>query len=130
MIAFDTNFLVRHLTQDDLKQAKIVARELRKSILKQESVFITQIVLVETAWVLQKAYKIKKEETLLTLIAVVNDERFTIEDIDSVTHAIENAQKGGDFADHLIAAVSKKHACKSVYTFDRSLTKSKEFKLF
>lgn len=45
MIAFDTNLLVRHLTQDDPAQAAKVARLLADAADRAELVLLTDIVL-------------------------------------------------------------------------------------
>jgi predicted nucleic-acid-binding protein len=46
MIAFDTNLLVRAVVADDLTQVAIV-----QDLIKQDSIFISRTVLMETEWV-------------------------------------------------------------------------------
>lgn len=63
MIAIDTNVLVRILVDDpDAPEQCQQARDLVSS--EKESVWIAQIVLVETVWVLESCYQFRKPTIL------------------------------------------------------------------
>ena len=66
MIAIDTNVLVRIIVEDvgQAEQTKI-ARELAKTAQK---IYLTQIVQVETTWVLAKVYKLNKVRLSLRIV--------------------------------------------------------------
>ncbi len=52
MIAFDTCLLVRFLADDDPKQA-----DLAESLMRNNTIFLPNTVLLETEWVLRSRYK-------------------------------------------------------------------------
>ncbi len=60
MIGLDTNVLVRYLSQDDPEQARITTEYIENNCNKNQPAFINHIVLCETIWVLQRAYKVNK----------------------------------------------------------------------
>jgi predicted nucleic acid-binding protein len=55
MIALDTNIIVRLLANDDVSQARRAAE-----IIRNNEVFVTKTVLLETEWVLRHAYRIDR----------------------------------------------------------------------
>jgi hypothetical protein len=62
MIGLDTNVLVRYLTQDDPDQAARATRVVEQELTADTPGFIGLVVLVETAWVLQRLYRASAEE--------------------------------------------------------------------
>ena len=64
MIGIDTNILVRVLVNDT--DALEQCNKARMLLLKHKKAFITTVVLVETIWVIQRAYKVGKKRTIKT----------------------------------------------------------------
>ncbi|WP_231510440.1 type II toxin-antitoxin system VapC family toxin [Fischerella sp. PCC 9605] len=62
MVAVDTNIIVRLLTQDDKLQY-----QQSLEIFQNHDVFIPDIVILETEWVLRFAYKFQREEICTAL---------------------------------------------------------------
>ena len=56
MIGLDTNVLVRYLTQDDPSQARLATELIERRLSEQDPGFISVVAMVETAWVLERAY--------------------------------------------------------------------------
>ena len=75
MKAWDTNVLIRHLTEDDPKQLAIARAELAKAERRNEGIWLTLVIMIETAWVLT-AYDLTKAQILKALEAVTQDTRF------------------------------------------------------
>jgi predicted nucleic-acid-binding protein len=116
MIAFDTNLLVRAVVADDLAQVAIV-----QDLIKQDAIFISRAVLMETEWVLRSVYKKTSDEIhafFRALLAVDNTE---IENAIEVGYALDWYELGADFADALHLAV-----CGSavLHTFDKGFCKT------
>jgi predicted nucleic-acid-binding protein len=120
MKAWDTNFLLRHLLEDDAAQLAIVRRELAQVEDAGGTVFLPQIVLVETAWYLRGL--LSRTAVLDTLQDVLDDRRFECERPDEVEISIRDTRRKGDFSDHLIAAAARAAAATPVQTFDKALS--------
>lgn len=128
MKAWDTNVLVRHLTEDDPAQLKTARAELAKAAKRGEPIWISLLVAVETAWVLT-AYGLKKTEILEVLESVTRDGRFHIEHGTLLAEAVRRAGKRGDLPEHVAALVAKRSAVSKTQTFDLALKSFPEFEV-
>ena len=128
MKTWDSNFLLRHLLEDDALQLKVVRRELRLAEKRGEQVFLPQLVLAEVAWVLRSL--LSKSDILETLLEILRDTRFACEHAPEVSEAISATRKGGDFPDHLIAASARRSGAAPMQTFDRALSGSRYFEFY
>lgn len=127
MKAWDSNFLLRHLLEDDADQLAVVRRELALAEAAGTAVFLPQIVLVEVAWFLRGL--MPRRDTLDTLQELLDDQRFSCEQAPAVEEALRNARLKGDFSDHLIAAAASAAHAAPVQTFDRALQQFPEFEI-
>lgn len=116
MIAVDTNFLVRILTNDDPIQARRAM-----NILKSDDIFIPKTVLLETEWVLRLAYDIERSNIIIGFKKLLGLSNVNVEDPDSIYQAISWYESNFDFADALHLASSRR--CVSFATFDGSFIK-------
>lgn len=116
MISVDTNVIVRLITMDDKKQAERAAKAIQSG-----RVFIAHTVLLETYWVLSRAYGLDRETILQAIRNLIGLDNVVVENLTVTSHAIEACQNGLDFADALHVA-SSRSAIKFV-TFDRDLVK-------
>lgn len=131
MIAFDTNFLVRYLIHDHPVQVAIVQRVLEEALVRDDRIFLSQIVMVECYWVLRRAYRLSKKDTLEALLMVVDDTHFVVEMVDQVREALYKTQSThGSFANHLIALKAREHGVQNTLTFDKALRNHATFKVF
>lgn len=128
MKGWDTNCLVRHLTEDDADQLVIVRTELEKSARKGDVIWLSSVTLVETAWVLQ-SYGLRKKEILDVLQSVIADERFRVEGGSDVATAIGRARVKGDLPEHLSALAAKRAGAVKTQTLDRAVAKFPEFEI-
>lgn len=119
MKAIDTNIVVRFLTGEDHPQTEIARR-----IVASEPVFVATTVVLETAWVLRSVYGFARVDVSRALRAFAGLRTVELEDPDRAIQALENADKGMDFADalHLGAA----DHCEAFLTFDRKLIRVAE----
>ena len=116
MIAFDTNLLVRFVTEDDQQQADIA-----ESPMRTHTVFLSRTVLLETEWVLRSRYQIQRWPLAGFFQQLIDAENVELEDDSLVTKAVEWYRLGADFADalHLAAAGTT-----LMHTFDRGFCKA------
>lgn len=119
MKAWDSNFLLRHLLEDDAAQVAVVRRELARAGAAGRAVFLPQIVLVEVAWYLRGL--LSRAAVLDTLQELLDDHRFACERAPAVEAAIRDAREKGDFSDHLIGAAARAALAAPVQTFDKAL---------
>ncbi|TAM89990.1 MAG: PIN domain-containing protein [Candidimonas sp.] len=123
MTGIDTNVLVRYLAQDDPAQAKL-ATGLIESFTAKTPGFISQVVLVETIWVLQSCYAASTQRVAEVVGMLLQVESLAIESAETVWRALRQYRPaGGDFADVLIAVLAGKAGCKAIYSFDRDAVK-------
>jgi predicted nucleic-acid-binding protein len=128
MIALDTNVLVRFLVEDDKTQSNQAKRLIQKNIEQKNDIFISDLVLVETVWVLKRAYKLKKAEIVSTLRLLLAAKSLHYESNDRLHRASSDYEKGrGDFADYLIRQKAFEKKCEYIATFDRQLLKENGF---
>ncbi|MDA0345985.1 MAG: type II toxin-antitoxin system VapC family toxin [Verrucomicrobia bacterium] len=119
MIAVDTNVVVRFLTADDAQQAKK-----SRTLFKDNEVWLSRTVFLETEWVLRGAYKLDRKSVNKALATLSQMEGVQVENISQVTEALTLHQSGWDFADAL-HVVSCPPEVTDFFSFDRRLTKMK-----
>ena len=112
MLAVDANVIVRYLTRDDAGQfAKASA------LISSEDVYVCTTVLLETEWVLRRAYRFSREQIITALSAFAGLPRVTLEDPASVAKALAWTREGMDFADAL--HIAKAEGREAFVTFDQ-----------
>ncbi|HNX05534.1 MAG TPA: PIN domain-containing protein [Opitutales bacterium] len=119
--AFDTNYLLRHIMQDDAGQCAIVAKSIADALQAGDPVLITEIVLAETVWTLASYYGLKRVAIAEILTAIANDSAFEMENPDRVRRALSKFKSGkAHFPDYLITTAAEERGAK-LKSFDRAL---------
>ena len=123
MIALDTNILVRLITRDDEAQA------LRsKSIFDLHrnddgALFVSDIVLVELCWTLERSYRLTRQEIESVLLSLLENSTVKLESPALVRDAIASFRTDGvGFSDCLIVARAHHEGCTKTLTFDRRMS--------
>lgn len=132
MIALDTNVLLRYLLQDDRAQSQKAASLITGSV----PVLVTDVVLVETIWVLAgRRYGLDREAVGGVVSALFEEPNIVFEDGQTVWRALKDyrearpvkvggKKKSADFPDALIVNKAMRQAREwhksltGVYTFD------------
>ena len=128
MIGIDTNVLVRHLVQDDLRQSREATRVITKQCTRDDPGFINRIVLCELVWVLESAYGYPKDTIVDVLEKLLRTSQLKIEDAQSAWTAFRMYQKGkADYADCLLGVTNRLAGCGSTVTFDQAAMKLEGF---
>lgn len=109
----DTNVLVRFLTRDDPSQARIASKLIR------QGARIQMIALVETEWVLRKAYGWKKSTVAKAFETLLRYANIVVEERDRVSEALAHwrVSPQADFADCMLVAGAER----TFATFDQGL---------
>jgi len=116
VIAVDTNVLVRLLVRDEPVQSALA-----KALFADGPVWLSATVLLETAWVLRKGFRLEWPEIVDALRRACALENVVVEDEHRFHDALDWAENGLDFADafHLARAQD----AESFYTFDRAFAR-------
>jgi predicted nucleic-acid-binding protein len=119
MRAVDTNVIVRLATRDDDRQVAAAEAYIARGA------WVSQVVLVEVAWVLDSVYGFERTQIAAALDVLLGQESLTVEDSDVAAAAVElyRAGAGSDFADCLILEVARGAGHLPLGTFDRRLAK-------
>jgi predicted nucleic-acid-binding protein len=119
MRAVDTNVLVRLITRDDERQLAVA------EAFMATAVWVSDVVLAETIWVLETAYRFDPGRIALALDILLKHENVTLQDADVVAAALDlyrgNTKVG--FTDCLVLEIARKAGHLPFGTFDRDLSK-------
>lgn len=128
MIGLDTNILVRFLVQDDPKQSARARSLIERAIDSETPCFVSDIVLCEMVWVLERSYKTRRFDIGRILGHLLRARHLTFTSLERLFAALEAYHAGdGDFADYLIQESSRAEGCEAIATFDGDLLKEPGF---
>ena len=128
MLGIDTNVLVRFLVRDDQTQFEKARKLLNREVSNGRRVFINQLVLLETEWVLRSRYGLAKTLMLDTISGLLDAPDIQLEDEPAVEEALFIwRDANADFADCLIGARNRRLGCRATVTFDTKASKLSGF---
>ena len=124
MLGIDTNVLVRFLVQDDDAQFDKARKLIKREIAAGRRVFVNQLVLMETEWVLRSRYAVPKNQIIETISGLLDAADVQFEDEPVIEEALFVWKEiTADFADCLIGAKNRRLGCKATATFDMKASK-------
>jgi predicted nucleic-acid-binding protein len=124
MIGLDTNILVRFITQDDPRQSTLANEIFDARLTEAEPGFVSVVAMAETAWVLERSYRLSDAEVAAAIERVLQTDNLVVEDQAAVFAAMIALREGlGTFADALIGALGAGAGCRYTLTFDRRATR-------
>jgi predicted nucleic-acid-binding protein len=127
VLALDTNVLVRILI-DDPQSAKQCAA-VRKLASAAGNVYVSQVVQIETIWILESVYDFTRVELVEALEAVSSNQSFVLQQANIFRAALAEFRIGpADFADYVILMEARAESV-DLATFDRKLSKLKGTRL-
>ncbi len=130
MIGLDTNILVRHLVQDDRVQSPKATALIEERLTEANPGFISTVVMVETAWVLERSYALAAHEIAGAIERILQIESLLVENQPEVFTAMTALKEGrGSFADALVGAINNQAGCSRTLTFDRKALRLPGFEL-
>lgn len=120
MTGLDTNILVRYFTQDDPIQSPLANQVIEKRLNAANPGFISVVAMVETAWVLDRAYGFTSGQIADAIERTLRADTLVVENEQEVFVAMTALRNGhGAFADALIVGLGTKAGCSRTLTFDR-----------
>jgi predicted nucleic-acid-binding protein len=130
MIGLDTNILIRYLTQDDPVQSAKATEILERRLTLKNPGFVSVVAMVETVWVLDRAYGLTAQEIARAVERLLQVEVLVLEDEQEVfTAMVALKQERGSFADALIAELGARVGCTQTLTFDQKAVRLPAFEL-
>jgi predicted nucleic-acid-binding protein len=130
MIGLDTNILVRYLTLDDPIQSPKATEILEGRLTEENPGFVSIVAMVETVWVLDRAYKLLPHEIAAAVERVLQTDVIIVENEQEVFTAMIALKEGrGSFADAVIAALGAGAGCSCTLTFDQKALRLQGFEL-
>jgi predicted nucleic-acid-binding protein len=130
MIGLDTNILVRYLTQDDRLQSAKANAIIERRLTEETPGFVSIVVMVETVWVLDRAYGLSAQKIAAAVERVLQTDVLVIENEQEVFTAMIALKEGqGSFADSVIAELGLKAGCSCTLTFDHKAARLRGFEL-
>lgn len=128
MLGIDTNVLVRYLVRDDEPKFEKVRKLFKREVAAGRRVLVSQLVILETEWVLRSRYGLAKAEIVSVISGLLDATDVTIEDEATLEEAIYIWKENrADFADCLIGAKNRRLGCSATATFDVRASKLPSF---
>jgi predicted nucleic-acid-binding protein len=125
VIGVDTNVLVRYLTRDDEEQCARVDALFDQISEQGSEVFVSDVVLVELVWVLERGYRIDRAVVAHSIESLLRTENLVFERSDLLWKAVRGYERSkADFADLLIAVFAKDYGCERIVTLDRKAARA------
>ncbi len=129
MIGLDTNVIVRYIVQDDRVQFDL-ATMMFDRLTSQKRGFISVVTIVETAWVLARAYDATNYEISEVIEGMLRVDHLHVESEQAVFAAMLRAKNDdASFADALIGELGVRAGCAYTLTFDRKASRFDTFEL-
>jgi len=120
MIALDTNIIVRFLVRDDKTQADLVYARFLQAEGNGEQLFVPLLVLLETIWVLESVYELRRSDVLCAIEDLLHLPILRFETDEVVLTFLNDARRTKtDLADILIGCSAKSTGSEAVITFDK-----------
>ena len=130
MIGLDTNILIRYLTQDDPAPSAKADEILERRLTSNNRGFVSVVAIVETVWVLDRAYGLTGQEIATAVERLLQVEVLAIENEQEIFTAMVALKQGsGAFADVLIAELGGRAGCTRTLTFDQKAARIPGFEL-
>ena len=124
MLGLDTNVVVRFLVRDDEAQFERARKRIKREVASGRRVFVNQLVLLETEWVLRSRYGFQKAEIIEVFSSLLDAADMQFEDEPAVEEALFVwKDSGADFGDCLIGAHNRRRGCRATATFDSRASK-------
>lgn len=128
MLGIDTNVLVRFLVRDDESQFEKARKLIKREVTAGRRVFVSQLVLLETEWVLRSRYDLSKIEIIAAISGLLDATDVQFEGEPAIEAALFVWKESTvDFADCLIGAQNKRLGCLATATFDPRAAKLSGF---
>ncbi len=119
MLGVDINVLVRFLVRNGETHFEKARKLIKREVASGRRVFVSQLVLLETEWVLRCRFSLPKCQIIGAISGLLDATDVRFEDESAIEEALfiwkDNT---ADFADCLIGAQNRRLGCRATATFD------------
>ena len=123
-LGVDTNVLVRFLVRDDEAQFERARKLIKREVAAGRRIFVSQLVLLETEWVLRSRYSLSKNQIIAAISGLLDAADVQFEDEPTIEETLFTwKDTTADFADCLIGARNRRLGCRATATFDTKASK-------
>jgi predicted nucleic-acid-binding protein len=99
-----------------------------KAVRSGQTLFVAQIVICETVWVLESVYLLDRGQIAPVLSDLLQARHPVVEDAAQVARALDRYVRGpGDLSDYLVAERARAAGFARVATFDKALLSEPDF---
>ena len=124
MLCVDANILLRCLLKDDPIQTPKALSFLQRSLASKEDVYVPDVVIMETVWVLQKLHPKNSGQLFSALESLVMDDRIRFDHRGRLQRALALCSLHGvSIVDAYLAAAVDGEPGSQLVTFDKELKK-------
>lgn len=124
MIAADSNIFLRWLIGDDKAKADKISRLLKKTEKGGGQIWVSDLVMGEVVWVLQRFYQLKPAEAAEMVEPLLDAPMLNFENRDRLMRTLELFRAHEvDFTDCYIAACALEKGLDSIVSYDRDFEK-------
>ena len=124
MLGIDTNVLVRFLVQDDEAQFDKARKLIKREVAAGSGVFMNQLGLLETEWVLRSRYSLPKNLIFEAISGLLEASDVRFEDEPAIDEALFIwKESAADFADCLVGVKNRRLGCRATASFDVKASK-------
>jgi len=128
MLGIDTNVLVRFLVRDDEVQFEKARKLIKREVVAGRRVFVNQLVLMETEWVLRSRYTVSKHQIIEAISGLLDAADVQFEDEPAIEETLFIwKDTSADFADCLIGVRNIRMGCRATISFDAKASKLQGF---
>ena len=127
MIGLDTNIVLRWLVADgnDAAQNRVALLAIDQA---EDAIFLNDIVIAETGWVLAARYQLSRREIAAGFQRLLQHPLVRVTNATAVLSALSAFELGGaGLSGHLIGTLNTAAGCKTTLTFDKSAAKGPHF---
>lgn len=123
-LGIDTNVLVRFLVQDDEAQFDKARKLIKREVAAGSGVFMNQLGLLETEWVLRSRYSLPKNLIIEAISGLLEASDVRFEDEPAIEEDLFIwKESAADFADCLVGVKNRRLGCRATASFDVKASK-------
>ena len=115
----DTNIVLRYLTEDDPCKAKRCDELFKKISSGKETLFTSTLVITEVVWVLEKVYRLTRDQITVCVQKILNTPHIECAEKDILLTAVGLYElKNIDFIDAYNAILMQTKDIQDIYSYD------------
>ena len=123
LVGIDSNVLLRYIVRDDERQSARAARFM-DSLSGDHRGFISIVMLIETVWVLSRAYGQSRQAIRDFLLLLLSSSVLLVQFADIWEEVLQDEKlQNKDISDAVINALGLQAGCSETVTFDRRASK-------